>query len=94
MQSYGPGKVSSPPNSTYCGGLTSGLGYALWYWVLPQLTGAVAAVVQLSVPIIAILAGALLLQEAITWPIILATLLVVGGIGWAITARAVPADRS
>ena len=77
-----------------CGGLTSGLGYALWYWVLPQLTGAVAAVVQLSVPIIAILAGALLLQEAITWPIILATLLVVGGIGWAITARAVPADRS
>ena len=77
-----------------CGGLTSGLGYALWYWVLPQLTGAVAAVVQLSVPIIAILAGALLLQEAITWPIILATLLVVGGIGWAITARSVPADRS
>ena len=77
-----------------CGGLTSGLGYALWYWVLPQLTGAVAAIVQLSVPIIAILAGALLLGEAVGPSVILATLLVVGGIGLSLTAGSAQADRS
>ena len=30
------------------GGVTSGLGYALWYRVLPQLALAVAAIVQLE----------------------------------------------
>ena len=76
-----------------CGGLTSGLGYALWYSVLPKLQGAVAAIVQLSVPIIAILAGALLLGETVGLAVILATLLVVGGIAWSITGQAAPADR-
>lgn len=73
-----------------CGGLTSGLGYALWYSVLPRIEAATAAVVQLSVPVIAILAGALILGELIGPIVILATLLVVGGIGWAVTARSAP----
>lgn len=76
-----------------CGGLTSGLGYALWYRLLPQMAGATAAVVQLSVPIIAILAGALLLGESLTLWTALATALVVGGIFWTVTARSAPADR-
>ncbi|NNE51613.1 MAG: DMT family transporter [Sulfitobacter sp.] len=76
------------------GGLTSGLGYALWYRVLPQLESATAAIVQLSVPIIAILGGALLLEEAVTLLTALSAALVVGGIGWAVTARSAPADRS
>ncbi|QUJ75520.1 DMT family transporter [Sulfitobacter albidus] len=70
-----------------CGAVTSGLGYALWYSVLPRMQGATAAVVQLSVPVLAILAGALLLGEAITPVIALSAALVVGGIGWAVTAR-------
>lgn len=77
-----------------CGGLTSGLGYALWYWVLPQLEGAVAAIVQLSVPVIAIIAGAVLLGEAIGPTVVLATLLVVGGIGWSVTARSAQGGRT
>ncbi|WP_281991232.1 DMT family transporter [Sulfitobacter geojensis] len=77
-----------------CGGLTSGLGYALWYAVLPKIEGATAAIVQLSVPVIAILAGALLLNEGIGPIVIFATFLVVGGIGWSVTGRAAPADRS
>lgn len=76
-----------------CGGLTSALGYALWYSVLPSLEGAVAAIVQLSVPIIAILAGALLLGEEIGVTVITATILVIGGIGWSVTARSVRADH-
>ncbi|MGS0759341.1 EamA family transporter, partial [Roseateles sp. GG27B] len=41
------------------GAVTSGLGYAVWYAVLPQLTRTRAATVQLSVPVLAALAGSL-----------------------------------
>ncbi|WP_299724051.1 DMT family transporter [uncultured Tateyamaria sp.] len=76
------------------GALTSGLGYALWYHVLPQLAGQTAAVVQLSVPIIAIVAGALLLGEAVTLTILIAAVLVLGGIALTVTAPAAQAGRS
>nr|WP_299280997.1 DMT family transporter [uncultured Tateyamaria sp.] len=76
------------------GALTSGLGYALWYHVLPQFAGQTAAVVQLSVPIIAIAAGAVLLGESVTLAIGLAALLVLGGIALAVMSPSVPADRS
>ncbi len=76
-----------------CGGFTSGLGYALWYSVLPKLDGSTAAIVQLSVPIIAILAGVLLLGEELTALVIVSAMLVVGGIGWGVSARSLPKDR-
>ncbi len=77
-----------------CGAVTSGLGYALWYHVLPQLAAQTAAVVQLSVPIIAIAAGAVLLGERVGLDLVLSALLVLGGIAVAITAPKAPADRS
>lgn len=75
------------------GAVTSGLGYALWYYVLPDVGPQRAPVVQLSVPIIAIAAGALFLGEAITLPIVLATLLVLGGIALAVTSPKAPAGH-
>lgn len=66
------------------GALTSGLGYALWYAVLPGLPGARAAVVQLSVPVIALGLGAALLGEAVTVRAGLAAVLVLGGIALAL----------
>ncbi|MEO9575871.1 MAG: DMT family transporter [Tateyamaria sp.] len=75
------------------GAVTSGLGYALWYTVLPQLRGQTAPVIQLSVPIIAIAAGALVLDEAITLSVIIAAILVLGGIALTVTAPAVPTDH-
>ena len=77
-----------------CGAVTSGLGYALWYLVLPQLAAQTAAVVQLSVPIIAIAAGALLLGEAVGLDLLLSALLVLGGIAVAITAPKAQAGHS
>lgn len=62
------------------GAVTSGLGYALWYRVLPQLEASLAATVQLSVPVIALLAGALLLQEPLGARLMLGTLMVLAGI--------------
>lgn len=70
-----------------CGAITSGLGYALWYTVLQQMQGPTAAVVQLSVPVIAIVAGAVLLDETVRPMVLLAAALVVGGIGWAVTSK-------
>lgn len=77
-----------------CGAMTSGLGYALWYRVLPELQRSVAAVVQLSVPIIAIFAGALILGETVTISILLSAFLVICGIALAITKQSSPTGRS
>lgn len=69
------------------GALTSGLGYFIWYSALPGLSAFQAASVQLSVPIIAALAGSLLLAEAISLRLLLAALAVLGGIGLILRAR-------
>lgn len=62
------------------GAFTSGLGYAAWYAIVPQLGATRAALSQLSVPVIAVLGGVLLLGESITLRLFLACALVVGGI--------------
>ncbi len=63
-----------------CGAVTSGMGYALWYSVLPALASSVAAVAQLTVPIIATIGGMILLNEALTVEFAVATVLVLGGV--------------
>lgn len=62
------------------GALTSGLGYALWYTVLPALKATTAATVQLSVPVLAALGGIVFLGEAVTLRLGLASLAILGGI--------------
>lgn len=62
------------------GALASGMGYAIWYAVLPALRATTAATVQLSVPLIAALGGAVLLAEPITLRLVLASVAVLGGI--------------
>jgi drug/metabolite transporter (DMT)-like permease len=69
------------------GGLTSALGYALWYAILPALGATRAAVAQLSVPVLAALGGALLLAEVPGLRFWVATALVLGGIALATLAR-------
>lgn len=62
------------------GAITSGLGYALWYRVLPQLPTTIAGIAQLSVPVIAVVAGVVLLGEALSLRLVIAGALVLGGI--------------
>lgn len=69
------------------GAVTSGLGYALWYRVLPQVPATTSAVAQLSVPVIAIVAGAMLLAEAITFDVVAASAIVLGGIAVSVLLR-------
>jgi drug/metabolite transporter (DMT)-like permease len=67
------------------GAVTSGLGYVLWYAALPALSATSAATIQLSVPAIAALGGAVLLAEPVTLRLLLASVAVLGGI--ALTIR-------
>jgi drug/metabolite transporter (DMT)-like permease len=69
------------------GALASGLGYAIWYHVLPALNAATAASIQLSVPVITALGGALILGEEITLRLSLASLAVLGGIALVVRAK-------
>lgn len=62
------------------GAVTSGLGYAIWYHALPKLKAMEAAIVQLSVPIIAAFGGIVLLGESLTLRLLLAAIAVLGGI--------------
>lgn len=62
------------------GSVTSGLGYALWYSVLPRITAIAAAMSMVAVPAIAVAGGVLLLGEPATLRFLFGSTLVLGGI--------------
>lgn len=62
------------------GGVTSGLGYALWYRVLRYLPATRAGIAQLSVPAIAAIGGLILLNEAVTVRLLISSTMVLGGV--------------
>jgi drug/metabolite transporter (DMT)-like permease len=69
------------------GAIASGVGYVIWYSALPGLKATTAATVQLSVPVLAAVGGILFLSESITLRLLLASLLILGGIGLVIIER-------
>jgi drug/metabolite transporter (DMT)-like permease len=69
------------------GAVASGLGYAVWYSVLPALKTTSAATVQLSVPIIAAFGGIIILGESITVRLWLSSLAILGGIALVVLAK-------
>lgn len=69
------------------GALASGIGYAIWYAVLPALKATAAATVQLSVPVIAALGGVLMLGEPFTLRLALASAAILGGIALVILEK-------
>lgn len=62
------------------GALASGLGYAIWYAVLPELDASTAAVAQLTVPLIALAGGVAFLGETTGWGFAISAGLVLGGV--------------
>lgn len=69
------------------GALTSGIGYVIWYAALNYLRSMQAALVQLSVPAIATAGGVILLDESLNLRLVLASALVLGGIGLALAQK-------
>lgn len=72
------------------GAITSGLGYALWFRVLPALAPSTAAVAQLTVPLIAMAGGMIFLAEPLTLRFAIASVIVLGGVAYAVLAPARP----
>jgi drug/metabolite transporter (DMT)-like permease len=69
------------------GAVASGLGYTIWYATLPGLTPAQGASVQLSVPVITALGGAVVLEEAISLRLSVSSLAILGGIALVMGSR-------
>ena len=72
------------------GAVTSGLGYVAWYWALRGLTTTKAAIVQLAVPALASLGGAVFLSEVISLRLVVASAAVLGGVALAVLTRQNP----
>jgi drug/metabolite transporter (DMT)-like permease len=66
--------------SILSGAVTSGLGYVLWYFVLKRISTTTAAIVQLSVPALAAAGGVMLLGETLGSRLIIASVMIFGGI--------------
>ncbi|MDH5277494.1 MAG: DMT family transporter [Actinomycetota bacterium] len=62
------------------GAVASGLGYALWYTVLPWLTRVQSGIVQLAPAPLATFAGLALLGEPITARVLVASAMILGGV--------------
>jgi drug/metabolite transporter (DMT)-like permease len=69
------------------GAVTTGIGYIIWYAALRGLTATRAAVVQLTVPVLAAFGGVLFLSEDITVRLMLASVLTLGGVGIVVRGR-------
>ena len=73
--------------ATISGVLTSGIGYVLWYAALGHLSATRAALVQLSVPIIAAAGGVAFLAEVVTLRLVIASVVILGSIALGVAAR-------
>ena len=62
------------------GGITSSLGYVLWYTILPQIPITTSGVIQLIVPVISIFLGIILLGEILSTTLLLSTVVILFGI--------------
>jgi drug/metabolite transporter (DMT)-like permease len=69
------------------GAIASGLGYVIWYAALKGLTATRAAVVQLSVPVLAAAGGVVFLSEAVTLRLLVAAVMILGGVGLALAGH-------
>lgn len=63
------------------GAIASGIGYAVWYAALKFHTATRAAVLQLSVPVIAAVGGIIFLSESVSLRLSISAVLILGGIG-------------
>jgi drug/metabolite transporter (DMT)-like permease len=65
------------------GALASGVGYSVWYSVLPRLSATRAATLQLLVPVLAALGGVASLGEALSWRLVGSAGAILGGVALA-----------
>jgi drug/metabolite transporter (DMT)-like permease len=69
------------------GALASGVGYVIWYAALRGLTTTQAALLQLSVPVIAAFGGIIFLSETLTTRLIIGGVLIICGVTLALVGK-------
>lgn len=69
------------------GAIASACGYAIWYAVLPHLTTSRASILQLSVSVLAAFGGVIFLSEEITWRLLIASVVILGGVALVVKQR-------
>lgn len=69
------------------GAVASAIGYAAWYAVIKHHSATRIAVLQLSVPVIVAVIGVLFMAEAFSTRLMIASSLILGGIGLVIAGR-------
>ena len=69
------------------GAIASGIGYTVWYMALRGLSATLAAVSQLSVPVIAAVGGVVFSSETISFRFILSSAMILGGIALVVLGR-------
>ncbi|XOB63801.1 EamA family transporter [Campylobacterota bacterium DY0563] len=62
------------------GGVTSSIGYVLWYYLLPKLKITTSGILQLLIPPITILLGIIFIEEELTFKLITSTIFIFLGI--------------
>ncbi len=67
----------------YLAGVASILAYAAWYWALGQGDIARTGLIQFAQPVVGLVLAALILREALTWPLLLAAFVIIGGVALA-----------
>ncbi len=80
----------SPEGIAYAvlsGAITSGLGYAIWYAALKDLSASLAGIAQLTVPALAALGGIVFLAEPLSLRFIASTLAILAGVALASLAN-------
>ncbi len=75
------------------GAVASGIGYAIWYGVVPKMATSVAASVQLSVPVIAAFGGVIFVGEDLSLRLVLASAFILGGIALTLYAKSIEINR-
>jgi len=73
------------------GAVASGVGYVLWYSLLPRISATQAGILQLLVPVLAAIAGVAFLDEPLTSRLIFAGVAIIAGVALAVV---VPSSRS
>jgi drug/metabolite transporter (DMT)-like permease len=79
--------------ATASGAITSGIAYTLWYAALPGLTALRAALVQLTVPVIAAIGAVALLDERPSARLAASGAVVLGGVALALVSRSRDSSR-
>lgn len=69
------------------GALASGIGYVLWYISLGRISTTTASISQLAVPVLAATGGIIFLGEQLTARLVIASVLILGGISITIFFR-------